>query len=76
MTTPTTCNHCRKPMNGYFKIERFNARGESTISASVCSALCLASWGQNYIVTAGAVGVMHAKNVVTGLIDAIRGPKR
>jgi len=78
MTAPAqlVCNHCRKPMNGYFRIERFNARGETTVTTSVCSALCLAGWAQNYIVTAGTVGVMQAKNVITNLLEAVRGPKK
>lgn len=77
MTTPAqlVCNHCRKPMNGYFKVERFNARGETTITTTVCSALCLAGWSQHYMVTAGTMGVMHAKSVVENLLEAVRGPK-
>lgn len=77
MTVPAqlVCNHCRKPMRGYFKIERFNASGASTITTSLCSALCVASWAQNYIVMAGRMGVAQASNVISGLIEAIRGPR-
>ena len=78
MTTPAqlVCNHCRKPMNGYFRVERFNARGESIVSTTTCSAFCLIAWTQNYIVMAGTMGVMQAKNAVTNLLEAVRGPKK
>lgn len=75
MPDQIVCNHCRKPMRGYFKIERFNANGVSTITTSLCSALCVASWAQNYIVTGGKMVAAQASNVISGLIEAIRGPR-
>jgi len=70
-----TCIHCRKPCDSYFEVIRKRVGRAPSPPIVACSALCLASWAQNYIVTGGKMVAAQASNVISGLIEAIRGPR-
>lgn len=69
------CHHCRKPMRGYFRVERFNDRGQSTVAASVCSVACLLQWTYGYATTAGTIVVGRAKDVWQNVMDLFKGTR-
>ncbi len=73
---PLVCDSCHKPVSGYFRTERFNADGRSTIAVTTCSITCLLSWASQYALGAGVMIVGSAKSTLDKLLDAIRGPKR
>ena len=67
------CHHCRKPMRGYFRVERFNDRGQSTVAASVCSVACLLQWTYGYATTAGLMVAGRAREVWQNILGMFRG---
>ncbi len=74
--TPPTCAKCQRPLGGYFKIERIDASGNTTLSAALCSVACAIPWFYGVATMMGVMGVQRAKNVVDGLLEALAGPPK
>ena len=77
-TTPILCAKCSRPVRSYFRIERIDQDGNTTVTAVTCSIICLVQWCTNYATMLGTMGAMKAKSTLDQVVDFVRGivPKK
>ena len=73
MTPPATCAKCQRPLSSYFKIERIDTVGNTTISAATCSIPCLIGWAYSYATMMGMMGAAKARSVVDRVLEILQG---
>ena len=78
MKTAGNCAKCKKPLDSYFRVERL-VHDNVTLSANLCSVVCLLQWTYDYATLQGAqvaFGVKQkfdaAKGAISSLIDAVK----
>jgi len=73
--TNRTCAYCHHQMLAYFKLQRFDARGDPALNVELCSLVCLLQWLHTTTIERGADAIAAAKGVFSRVVEAIRGPK-